>query len=101
MNAPVIYRTFELCLGPEGYLVQRPGWRLGVYSTIGEAQEAVDREMAVENRDRLKLHLQSLFILGAVCLGFVAIMTWPGGWKIAAMLSVLVGLMMTAGDRPH
>jgi hypothetical protein len=96
-SAPVTYRTFEVNYGAEGYLVQRPGWRLGVYATIEEAKEAVDRVMTAENRERLKLNLQSLFIVGAVCFSFVAVMTWPGGWKIASLLWALVGIMMTAG----
>jgi hypothetical protein len=92
----VNYRTFEVNHGPEGYLVQRPGWRLGVYATIEEAREAVDGVMVVENRERLKLNLQSLFIFGVVCVSFVAVMTSPGGWMIAVALWALVGTIMTA-----
>jgi hypothetical protein len=92
----VTYRTFEFIHGPEGFLVQRPGWRLGVFSTIEEAKKAVDRVMRAENRERLKLNLQSLFIVGALCFAFVAVMTSPSGWKIAALLSAVVGIMMTA-----
>ena len=92
------YRTFEFSHGPEGYVVERPGWRLGVYATIEEAKQAVDKVMTAENRERLKLNLQSLFIVGAASLSFVAVMTSPGGWMIAAALWALVGTMMTAGS---
>ena len=91
------YRTFEVNHGPEGYMVRRPGWRLGVYATFEEAKEAVDRVMTAETRERLKLNLQSLFIVGAGCLSFIVVMTSTGGWKIAALLWAVVGIMIAGG----
>jgi len=53
--------------------------------------------MTAETRERLKLNLQSLFIVGAGCLSFIVVMTSTGGWKIAALLWAVVGIMIAGG----
>jgi hypothetical protein len=94
----ITHRDVQIDQEAEGYSFQLGRWR-AVYATIEEAREAIDREIAERARELLKLNVQSCLIVGAVGGSFVAVMSWPGGWEIPAMLATLVAMMPLAGGR--